>query len=82
MTTILRQGVDEGVFHVTSPEATARVLVSLFQGMNEDGTGAFLALEAEPFPLKSRGQARRLHRGLRADPRGSVGHPHVHEHLR
>lgn len=52
MATIVRQGVSEGIFHVTSPEATARVLVSLFQGMNEDATGLFLALEAGTVSLE------------------------------
>jgi AcrR family transcriptional regulator len=42
---IVEQGVAEGVFKVTSPAATTRVLVSLIQGMNEDATGLFLALE-------------------------------------
>jgi AcrR family transcriptional regulator len=46
MTPIVRQGVAEGVFTVASPDAAARVLVSLLQGMNEDITGLFLALDA------------------------------------
>ncbi len=46
MTTIVRQGVAEGVFRVDSPEATARVLISVIQGLNEDATGLFLALDA------------------------------------
>ena len=46
MSTIIRQGVDEGVFQVEAPEATARVLVSLIQGLNEDATGLFLALDS------------------------------------
>ncbi len=46
MTTIVRQGVSEGVFRVDSPEATARVLISFIQGLNEDATGLFLALDA------------------------------------
>jgi hypothetical protein len=52
MTTIVRLGVAEGVFDVTSPVATARVLVSLVQGLNEDATGLFLALEAGTVPLE------------------------------
>lgn len=52
MTAIVRQGVIEGVFDVTSPEATARVLVSLFQGLNEDATGLFLALDAGTITLE------------------------------
>ena len=49
---IVRQGVEEGVFHVTSPEATARVIVSMIQGMNEDATGLFLALDAGTIPFE------------------------------
>jgi len=45
MTTIVRQGVGEGVFHADAPEATARVLISLIQGLNEDATGLWLALD-------------------------------------
>jgi len=45
MTTIVRQGVSEGVFRAASPEATARVLISLIQGLNEDATGLWLALD-------------------------------------
>jgi AcrR family transcriptional regulator len=52
MATIVRQGVTEGVFTVTSPEATARVLISLLQGLNEDVTGLFLALDAGSIPLE------------------------------
>jgi len=43
---MIRQGIDEGVFSVTSPEATAGVLVSLVQGMNDTATGLFLELDA------------------------------------
>jgi AcrR family transcriptional regulator len=43
---IIRQGIDEGVFTVTSPEATAWVLASLAQGMNDTATALFLELDA------------------------------------
>ena len=52
MTAIVRRGVHEGVFNVTSPEATGRVLVSLFQGMGEDATGLFIALDAGSISLE------------------------------
>lgn len=52
MATIVRQGVTEGVFTVTSPEATAGVLVSIFQGLNEDATGLFLGLDDGSIPLE------------------------------
>ena len=47
MTTIVRQGVAEGAFRVASPEASSRVLISLIQGLNEDATDLFLALESD-----------------------------------
>lgn len=43
---IVRQGVAEGAFHTDTPEATARVLVSLWQGMSDDITELFFALDA------------------------------------
>ena len=46
MTTIVRQGLAEGVFRVSSPDASARVLISLIQGLNEDATDLFLALDS------------------------------------
>jgi AcrR family transcriptional regulator len=45
MAAIVRQGVAEGAFRVSAPDATARVLVSMIQGMNED-TLLFSALIA------------------------------------
>jgi AcrR family transcriptional regulator len=42
---IVRQGVAEGAFTSAAPDATARVLVSLMLGMNEDATGLFFALD-------------------------------------
>jgi AcrR family transcriptional regulator len=45
MTAIVSQGVAEGVFQVSSPETTARVLVSLIQGLTDDATGLWLALD-------------------------------------
>ncbi len=52
MTAIVRQGALEGSFHVTSPEATARVLVSMLQGMNEDATGLFVGLDEGTIPFE------------------------------
>jgi hypothetical protein len=34
MTQILQEGVDSGEFRVTSPEATAAVILSLYDGMS------------------------------------------------
>jgi AcrR family transcriptional regulator len=47
MTTIVQQGVAEGAFRVASPETSSRVLISLIQGLNEDATDLFLALETD-----------------------------------
>jgi AcrR family transcriptional regulator len=41
---IVRQGIEEGVFAVTSPEDAARVLVSLWQGMGDDAADLMLAV--------------------------------------
>jgi AcrR family transcriptional regulator len=45
MAAIVRQGVEEGVFAVTSADAAARVLIALILGMNEEATYLFLALD-------------------------------------
>jgi AcrR family transcriptional regulator len=50
---IVRQGIDEGVFSVTSPEATALVLVTLVQGMNDSAAELFLELDAGSIPVES-----------------------------
>lgn len=73
MTTIVGQGVAEGVFRVDSPEATARVLISLIQGLNEDATGLFLALDAgtisfEDLEIRLTAYVQAFERILRADP--------------
>lgn len=43
---ILRQGVDEGYFTATDPEATARVIVALIQGSQEQASHLFVARQA------------------------------------
>ena len=43
LTPVMAQGVREGTLSVTSPEATARVFVSLMLGANEAATQLFLA---------------------------------------
>ena len=63
MTAIVRQGMREGIFTATSPDRRGRVLVSLFDGLNEDATDLFLALEGRTHLARRRpGLARRLHR--------------------
>jgi AcrR family transcriptional regulator len=50
---IVRQGIDEGSFAVASPEDTARVLVSLWQGMGDDTADLMLALLSGTMPYES-----------------------------
>ena len=49
---IVRQGKAEGMFSATSPDDTARVLVSLIQGANELATELFVAHQANPIPFE------------------------------
>jgi AcrR family transcriptional regulator len=49
---IVRQGQREGSVPVRSPEATARVLVSLWQGLNELASELFVAREANAVALE------------------------------
>ena len=46
LTAIVRQGIEEGGFHVESPEATARVLMMLIQGLQDEATHLFVARQA------------------------------------
>ena len=43
---IIRQGINEGVCSVATPDDTARVLVSLIQAANQLGTELFVASQA------------------------------------
>jgi TetR/AcrR family transcriptional regulator, transcriptional repressor for nem operon len=49
---IVRQGRAEGSFTATSPDDTARVLVSLWQSMNELASELFLARQANTIVLE------------------------------
>jgi AcrR family transcriptional regulator len=49
---IVRQGCAEEVFSATSPDDTARVLVSLWQGLNELASELFVARQANRVALK------------------------------
>jgi hypothetical protein len=49
---IVRQGKTEGTFSASSPEDTARVLVSLIQAANELATELFVAHQATAIPLE------------------------------
>lgn len=76
---IVRQGIEEGVFVVTSPEDAARVLVSLWQGMGDDTTDLMLGLllgtvSYETFERRFRAYIEGLERVLGARP-GSLRFP-------
>ena len=49
---IIRQGVAEGSFRVTSPEHTARVLIALLLGAQEHATDLYLARQAGRVPFE------------------------------
>ena len=46
LTGIVRQGIEEGSFRIESPEAVARVLMMLLQGMQDEATDLFVARQA------------------------------------
>jgi len=46
LSTVVRQGVDEGTFNVASPDETTRVLLSLMQGFQEIAMDLFVARQA------------------------------------
>ena len=52
LTAIVRQGVHEGTFAVTSPEHAARVTVSLLLGANEHASALFLGNHAGEIPFE------------------------------
>jgi AcrR family transcriptional regulator len=52
LTAIIRQGVHEGTFAVTSPEHAARVTVSLLLGANEHASALYLGKHAGEIPFE------------------------------
>jgi AcrR family transcriptional regulator len=46
LSAVIKQGVDEGVFNADSPTDTARVLVSLMEGFQQQATDLFIARQA------------------------------------
>jgi AcrR family transcriptional regulator len=46
LATIVKQGVDEGAFHVDSPGETATVLVALMEGFQQQAMDLFIARQA------------------------------------
>ena len=76
---IIRQGVAEGAFSVSSPDETARVLVALIHGLNDTAVRLFVERDEGGSDAGRRGSARRrLRRGAGADPRaaGRLAAPH------
>jgi AcrR family transcriptional regulator len=53
LTSIIRQGVREGTFSVTSPEHAARVLVALLLGANEHASALYLGNHAGQIPFEA-----------------------------
>jgi AcrR family transcriptional regulator len=47
LSTVVRQGVDEGTFNVASPDETTKVLLSLMQGFQEIAMDLFIARQAD-----------------------------------
>ena len=52
LSAIIRQGVTEGTFTVTSPEHSARVIVALLLGANEHASTLFLGNHAGEIPFE------------------------------
>jgi len=52
LSAVVRQGVDEGVFKVASPDETAGVLVTLMLGAQEQATHLFIARQADTIPYE------------------------------
>jgi AcrR family transcriptional regulator len=46
LSSVIKQGIDEGVFRVASPDEAATVLVSLMQGFQERAVNLFMARQA------------------------------------
>lgn len=53
LTAIIRQGVAEGSFRVTSADHTARVVVALILGLNEHATELYLGRRADRLPFEA-----------------------------
>jgi AcrR family transcriptional regulator len=49
---VIKQGIDEGVFNVTSPDETATVLLSVMLGFQEQATHLFIARQANTIPFE------------------------------
>ncbi len=49
---IIGQGIDDGLFTASSPDAAARIVVSLMHGFNEEATELFIARQANTIPFE------------------------------
>jgi AcrR family transcriptional regulator len=49
---VIRQGIDEGVFNVASPDETATVLLAVMQGFQDQATHLFIARQANTIPFE------------------------------
>jgi AcrR family transcriptional regulator len=77
LTGIVQQGIDEGSFHVDSPDGTARVLMMVLQGLQEEATDLFVARQAntigyDEVVARFESFTRAFERVLGVDP-GSIG---------
>ena len=52
LSAVIRQGVQEGTFHVASADETATVLVALMQGAQEQATHLLIARQANTIPYE------------------------------
>ena len=49
---VIKQGIDEGMFNVASPDETATVLLSVMLGFQEQATHLFIARQANTIPFE------------------------------
>jgi AcrR family transcriptional regulator len=49
---VIKQGIDEGLFNVASPDETATVLLSVMLGFQEQATHLFIARQANTIPFE------------------------------
>ena len=52
LSSVIKQGIDEGVFNVASPDETATVLLSVMLGFQEQATHLFIARQANTIPFE------------------------------
>src|ERR1700704_4632559 len=52
LSSVVKQGIGEGVFNVASPDETATVLLAVMQGFQEQATHLFIARQANTIPFE------------------------------